>query len=65
MPAKDFHPNKERDDEVQHTRLCTQWHAMWQETAASAIPPAPNQIPQTPQSLPQLLLKIKTIAQKE
>jgi hypothetical protein len=65
MPAKDFHPNKERDDEVWHTRLCAQWHAMWQETTASAIPPAPNQIPQPPQSLPQLLLMIKTIAQKE
>jgi hypothetical protein len=38
---------------------------MWQETTASAIPPAPNQIPQTPQNLPQLLLKIKTIAHKK
>jgi len=52
MPTKDFHPNKERDDEVRHTTLCAQWHAMWQETATSAIPHAPNQIPQTPQSLP-------------
>ncbi len=65
MPAKDFHPNKERDDEVRHTRLCAQWHATWQETTTSAIPLAPNQIPQTPHSLPQLLLKIKTITQKE
>jgi hypothetical protein len=48
MPAKDFHPNKERDGEVQHTKLCAQWHAMWQETTTSAIPLAPNQIPQTP-----------------